>query len=138
MSASPFHYAFLVRDIAESRRFYCGLLGCAEGRSTDTWMDFDFFGNQLSAHLGQPNDSGHTGTVDGVKVPMPHFGALVGWDEFPGLAERLKQGGARFVIEPRLRYEGRTGEQMTMFFLDPSGNPIEIKAFRRPSEVFAV
>ena len=138
MNASPFHYAFLVRDIAESRRFYCGLLGCAEGRSTDTWMDFDFFGNQLSAHLGEPSDSRHTGTVDGVKVPMPHFGALVEWDEFPVLAERLKQGGARFVIEPRLRYEGKPGEQMAMFFLDPSGNPIEIKAFRRPAEVFAV
>ena len=138
MSASPFHYAFLVRDIAESRRFYCDLLGCAEGRSTDTWMDFDFFGNQLSAHLGEPGDTGHTGTVDGVKVPMPHFGALVGWEEFPVLAERLKQGGARFVIEPRLRYQGKPGEQLTMFFLDPSGNPIEIKAFRDPSEVFAV
>jgi extradiol dioxygenase family protein len=138
VSASPFHYAFLVRDIAESRQFYCDLLGCTEGRSTDTWMDFDFFGNQLSAHLGQQADSGQTGTVDGVQVPMPHFGALVSWEEFPALAERLRVGGARFVIEPRLRYQGKPGEQMTMFFLDPSGNPIEIKAFRDPSEVFSV
>ena len=138
MTPCAFHYAFLVRDVAEARRFYCDLLGCAEGRSTEGWIDFDFFGNQLSAHRTEaPPVTAHHGVVDGVRVPMPHFGALVPWEEFPRIAQRLAAGGVEFVIPPRLRYEGKPGEQMTMFFLDPSRNPIELKAFRNPAEVFA-
>src|SRR5262249_246402 len=129
--SSPFHYAFLVKDIASTRRFYGELLGCREGRSTDTWVDFDFFGNQISAHTS--NSIARTeerGVVDGVEVPMPHFGAILTWDEFHALAARLTKSGVAFVIEPRLRFEGQASEQATMFLLDPSSNALEFKAFR--------
>jgi hypothetical protein len=138
MTTHPFHFAFYVKDLASTRDFYGRLLGCTEGRSSDTWVDFDFFGNQISAHTtGDPVPTRDTGVVDGVAVPMPHFGAIAPWDEFHAMAERLKAGGATFVLEPRLRYEGQSGEQATMFVRDFSGNALEFKAFRRPEEVFA-
>jgi extradiol dioxygenase family protein len=135
---SPFHYAFLVRDLASTRRFYGELLGCREGRSAGTWVDFDFFGNQISAHVSSSSAcNGDHGVVDGIEVPMPHFGAILSWDEFHALAARLRNAGAGFVIEPRLRFEGETSEQATMFLLDPSANAIEFKAFRHPGAMFS-
>jgi hypothetical protein len=113
------------------------VLGCREGRSTDAWVDFDFFGNQISAHVTGPVMQTHDkGLVDGVAVPMPHFGAILDWDEFQSLAGRIRDAGARFIIEPRARFAGQPGEQMTMFLLDPSGNALEFKAFRHPEHVF--
>ena len=137
MELRAFHYAFLVRDLGEARRFYVDLLGCREGRSAPTWVDFELFGNQLSCHLGTPPPAAGVGYVDGIAVPMPHFGAIVGFAEYEQLAARLEAAGVPFVIAPRLRYAGEPGEQGTFFLLDPSGNAIEIKAFRRPDEVFA-
>jgi extradiol dioxygenase family protein len=131
-----FHLAFFVTDLAAARRFYVDLLGCAEGRSTDTWVDFDFFGHQLSAHLGEPSACADCGRVDGVAVPIPHFGAVLDWDRFHALAERLAAGGARFLLAPQLRYAGQPAEQMTMFVADPAGNALELKAFRRPERIF--
>ena len=131
----PFHYSFTVRDLDETRRFYLEKLGCKEGRSATHWVDFDFLGNQLSAHLGDVARAAATGLVDGIRVPMPHFGAIVGWDEFEALKQRL--AGIEFIITPRVRFAGQPGEQATMFFLDPSGNAIEIKAFRRDAEIFS-
>jgi len=137
MQARAFHYAFLVRDLEEARRFYVDLLGCREGRSAPTWIDFELFGNQLSCHLGTPPSSPHVGQVDGIEVPMPHFGAIVSFDEYEQLAARLAAAGVAFVVTPRIRYAGEPGEQGTFFFLDPSGNALELKAFRRPDEMFA-
>lgn len=134
----PFHYSFLVRDLDEARKFYGQLLGCAEGRSTDSWVDFDFFGNQISVHLAKTiPETIDAGKVDEVVVPMPHFGAIVSWPEFDRLARVLADGGMPFVIEPRLRFPGTPGEQMTMFLRDPSGNAIEFKAFRDDAAMFA-
>lgn len=137
MSQLPFHFAFPVKDLASTRAFYGGLLGCTEGRSTETWVDFDFFGNQISAHLGQVSPPGAVGQVDGVEVPIPHAGALLGWDQFEALARRLQSSGVRFVIPPSVRYVGKAAEQATMFLLDPSGNALELKAFRDPTAVYA-
>ena len=137
MELRAFHYAFLVRDLGEARRFYVDLLGCREGRSAPTWIDFELFGNQLSCHLGTPPPAAGTGHVDGIAVPMPHFGVIVGFAEYERLAARLAAAGVPFVIAPRIRYAGEPGEQGTFFLLDPSGNAIEVKAFRRPHEVFA-
>lgn len=137
MELRAFHLAFLVRDLDEARRFYVDLLGCREGRSAPTWVDFELFGNQLSCHLGTPPAATGVGHVDGIAVPMPHFGVIVTFEEYERLAARLAAAGLPFVIEPRLRYAGEPGEQGTFFLLDPSGNAIEIKAFRRPHEVFA-
>ncbi len=137
MTATPFHFAFYVKDLESTRRFYIALLGCREGRSTEAWVDFDFFGHQLSAHVNpDPPQPRWTGQVDGITVPMPHFGAIVPWDAFHALAARLEQGGVAFIITPRIRYAGQPGEQATMFFQDPSGNAIEMKAFRHPEHVF--
>ena len=136
-AARPFHFAFHVLDLASTRRFYGAVLGCREGRSTKTWVDFDFFGNQISAHTTGPvAATAPTGQVEDIKVPMPHFGAILGWDEFQGVAERVRAAGLPFVVEPRIRYEGQPGEQATMFLLDPSGNALEFKAFRHPEHVF--
>jgi len=136
--ADPFHYSFFVRDLESTRRFYGDVLGCREGRRTDAWVDFDFFGNQISAHTtGTVTPVQNTGEVEGIKVPMPHFGAIVSWNDFHALADRLRGAGTVFVIEPRVRFAGQTGEQATMFFLDPSGNALEFKSFRHPHEVFA-
>ncbi|HLS47283.1 MAG TPA: VOC family protein [Gemmatimonadales bacterium] len=133
----PFHFAFFVRDLAATRRFYGAVLGCAEGRSTETWVDFDFFGNQISAHTtGAPSVPTYTGKVDGVAVPMPHFGAILEWDDFQQVAGRIRTEGISFIIEPLIRYEGQPGEQATMFLLDPSGNALEFKSFRHPEHVF--
>lgn len=135
----PFHYAFPVVDLASTRRFYGELLGCAEGRSAETWVDFDFFGNQISAHIAahMPPLVAH-GHVDGIEVPIPHFGAILDWDEFDRLAKRLESANIAFVITPRIRFQGLPGEQATMFLCDFSGNPLEFKAFRHPENVFAV
>jgi hypothetical protein len=133
----PFHYSFFVRDLDATRHFYGGLLGCSEGRSTATWVDFDFFGSQISAHTtGRVVPTEAKGEVDGIAVPMPHFGALLGWDEFHAVADRLRASGVEFVIAPRLRFAGSSAEQATMFLLDPSGNALEFKAFRHPEHVF--
>lgn len=132
----PFHYAFLVTDLDETRRFYGDVLGCREGRSAETWVDFEFFGNQISCHrtadVPQPEA---TGRVEDKLVPMPHFGAVLEWDEFEAVAERIRRAGRPFVLEPFVRYPGQPGEQRTMFLLDPSGNALEFKAFRRADEM---
>ena len=139
MPATPlFHLAFPVRDIAEARSFYGGLLGCPEGRSSEAWVDFDFYGHQLVAHLS-PAECGlaATGQVDGDAVPVRHFGAILGLDAWTALADKLQAAGTRFIIEPHLRFKGEVGEQATMFFLDPSGNALEFKSFADLSQVFA-
>ena len=139
MPATPlFHLAFPVRDIAEARSFYGGLLGCPEGRSSEAWVDFDFYGHQLVAHLS-PAECGlaATGQVDGDAVPVRHFGAILGMDVWTALADKLQAAGTRFIIEPHLRFKGEVGEQATMFFLDPSGNALEFKAFGDWGQVFA-
>ena len=132
-----FHYAFAISDIPRARDFYVGRLGCSEGRSTAHWIDFELFGHQLSAHLGQPSGAACEGLVDGHAVPIPHFGAILASTEFWAFAERLRQAGIGFLMEPGLRFEGKSGEQATMFFLDPDGNALEFKAFVRPGEIFA-
>ena len=133
----PFHYSFFVNDLQATRRFYGEILGCREGRSSGAWVDFDFFGNQITAHTtGTPVPTEDRGIVDGIAVPMPHFGAILGWDEFQVLAARIHAAGLGFVIAPRVRFEGQPAEQATMFLLDPSGNALEFKAFRRPAHVF--
>ena len=132
-----FHYSFLVRDLDETRRFYVDVIGCREGRSAPTWIDFDMFGNQLSCHRGTPTPTADVGRVDGIVVPMPHFGAIVTFPEYEALAARVAAAGIAFIVSPRIRYAGEVGEQGTCFFLDPSRNAIEIKAFTRDDEVFA-
>ena len=136
---TPFHIAFPVRDIAEARRFYGEILGCPEGRSTPEWVDFDLFGHQIVAHYkpGMDKAEAHHNPVDGHDVPVPHFGVVLDMDRFDAFAERLKAAGVRFVIEPYVRFKGEVGEQATMFFLDPSGNALEFKAFRDRSLLFA-
>ncbi|MGH7726948.1 MAG: VOC family protein [Candidatus Eiseniibacteriota bacterium] len=137
MKPEPFHYSFFVRDLASTRQFYGDILGCEEGRSTDTWVDFDFFGSQISAHTTGPVvQTLDAGVVDGVRVPMPHFGAILPWERFHELAERIRKAGVSFVIEPRIRFAGQSGEQATMFLLDPSQNALEFKSFRNPEHVF--
>ena len=127
-----------MRDLESTRRFYGTLLGCREGRSTETWVDFDFFGSQISVHTtGTVAPLQNTGEVEGIKVPMPHFGAILPWDDFHALAARLRGAGTAFIIEPRVRFAGQPGEQATMFFLDPSGDALELKSFRNPDGVFA-
>jgi uncharacterized protein len=133
----PFHFAFFVRDLDSTRAFYGAVLGCREGRSTESWVDFDFFGNQISAHVTGPvTPTSDAGVVDGVQVPMPHFGALLEWEEFQRIAGRIREAWIPFIIEPRVRYVGQRGEQMTMFLRDPSGNALEFKCFRHPEHVF--
>ena len=134
---TAFHFAFFVRDLVSTRRFYGDVLGCDEGRSTDTWVDFAFFGNQISAHTSGPVvPTTDAGVVDGIRVPMPHFGAVLAWDEFHQLAERIRQAAIPFIIEPRVRYPDQPGEQLTMFLRDPSGNALEFKSFKHPEHVF--
>ena len=134
---SLFHLAFHVTDLDAARRFYGGVLGCQEGRSTDTWVDFDFFGHQISLHLGEPFPVTNTGRVGDHMVPMPHLGLVMAMDDWKALAERLGGGAVDFVIAPGIRFEGQPGEQATMFFRDPSGNPIEVKGFADLDKVFA-
>lgn len=135
----PFHLAFPVRDVAEARRFYVDTLGCREGRSSEHWVDLDLYGHQIVAHYKPPTeaDAPHRNPVDGHDVPVPHFGVVLPWDEWHSLSKRLVEEGVEFVIQPYIRFEGEVGEQATMFFLDPSGNALEFKAFKDPSQLFA-
>ena len=134
---SLFHFAFNVTDLNEARRFYGGILGCQEGRSTDTWVDFDFFNHQISQHLGEPLKTAPTGRVGEHMVPMPHFGLVLQKDDWQAMADRLQAAGVAFVIEPQLRFAGQPGEQWTMFFLDPFGNPLEIKGLASLDTLYA-
>ena len=138
MSLSPFHLAIPVHDLAQARAFYGELLGCPEGRSADTWVDFDLRGHQLVAHL-DPNarPAPHHNPVDGHEVPVPHFGLVLDWPDWEALAQRLTGAGTAFVIEPGVRFAGEVGEQATFFLLDPSGNALEFKAMRDPSALFS-
>lgn len=132
-----FHLAYHVRDLDESRAFYGKILGCEEGRSTDTWVDFDFFGHQISLHLGEPFPVTNTGKVGEHWVPMPHLGLVMDMQDWRQLADRLVAAEIDFVIPPSLRFAGEPGEQATMFFRDPSGNPIEVKGFANLGKVYA-
>ena len=135
---SIFHLAYTVRDLESTRKFYGDLLGCQEGRSTESWVDFDFFGNQLSLHIGQTiKELESDSKVDNVEVPLPHFGCVLNWDLFHNLADKLKSAGIVFIIEPTIRFEGMPGEQATMFIEDYSQNALEFKSFRNPNEVFS-
>ncbi len=133
---SLFHLAYNVNNLEETRSFYKYLLGCKEGRSTDTWVDFDFFGHQISLHLGEPFKVENTGKVGEHMVAMPHLGVILEMDDWKALAKRLEDANVEFIIEPTTRFEGEVGEQSTMFFTDPSGNPIEIKGFVSLDSVF--
>jgi len=143
MRLTPFHIAVQVRDIEEARRFYKELLGCTEGRSSREWVDFNLFGHQFVCHLNPglgPDGriASHYNPVDGHGVPVPHFGVVLEMGDWQMLAERLKQHGVQFVIEPYIRFKGEPGEQATLFFLDPSGNALEFKAFKDiESQLFA-
>lgn len=135
---SPFHLAIPVWNLDTCRTFYRDILGCVEGRSSDHWVDFNFFGHQLVIHYKEKSkEAVHTNPVDGKNVPVPHFGVVLPWDTFQTFAESLKAKGIEFIIEPYIRFEGLVGEQATMFFLDPSGNALEFKAFKDISQLFA-
>lgn len=132
-----FHLAFPVKDLESSRKFYGEILGCEEGRSSESWIDFNLFGHQIVAHLADNAGVVHRNEVDADHVPVPHFGIVMPMEEFHQFAERLKSKGVEFIIEPKIRFKGEVGEQATMFFLDPSGNALEFKAFADFSQVFA-
>ncbi len=138
MTHPRFHLAFPVRDLSEARAFYGDLLGCSEGRSSDEWIDFNFYGHQIVAHLS-PSEVGHmsTSAVDGENVPVRHFGVILDLPAWQAMADRLKAAGTAFIIEPQIRFKGLPGEQATLFFLDPSGNALEFKAFADDAMVFA-
>ena len=138
MTMPRFHLAFPVDDLARARAFYGGLLVCAEGRSSESWVDFDFHGHQIVAHLA-PDEAGRAATnaVDGDDVPVRHFGLILAWDQWEALSDRLKQANTDFIIEPHIRFKDQPGEQATMFFLDPAGNALEFKAFRDDADIFA-
>lgn len=138
MAIRPFHLAFPVRDVHEARQFYGDVLGLAEGRSSDTWIDFDLYGHQIVAHYSADGPTGaHHNPVDGHDVPVPHFGVVLEMDDWKRLRDRLIAANIVFTIEPHIRFEGQPGEQATMFFLDPSGNALEFKAFDDLSQLFA-
>jgi extradiol dioxygenase family protein len=138
MTLRPFHLAFPVRDIAEARAFWGGLVGCPEGRSAGDWIDFDFYGHQIVAHLAPDADRANASNpVDGHDVPVPHFGIVLTLEDWQALADRLTAAGVEFAIEPHIRFKGQPGEQATMFFRDPSGNAIEMKAFADLGQLFA-
>jgi len=138
---APFHVAFPVHDLDAARKFYGGTLGLPEGRSDTQWIDFDLFGHQIVAHLkpgmSDGRDTNHHNPVDGHDVPVPHFGVVLGWDDWHAFAERLEGQGIDFKIKPGIRFKGQVGEQATMFFLDPSGNALEFKAFKDLNQLFA-
>ena len=138
MTMPRFHLAFPVDDLEKARAFYGGVLGCPEGRSSESWVDFDFHGHQIVAHLA-PCEAGQAATnaVDGDNVPVRHFGLILAWDQWDALAARLKAAGTDFIIEPHIRFKDQPGEQATMFFLDPAGNALEFKAFRDEADIFA-
>lgn len=131
-----FHLAYHVHDLDQARQFYAGILGCKEGRSTATWVDFDFFGHQISLHLGTPFATTNTGRVGDHLVPMPHLGVILAMTDWTILADRLRGHDLDFVLEPSIRFAEQPGEQATMFFLDPSGNPIEIKGFNNLESIY--
>lgn len=134
---ASFHFAFKVKDIASTRDFYVDILGCQEGRSTETWIDFNFFDNQLSAHVSDNMpETDYCGQVDGISVPIPHCGCLLSVDQFREVQQRLEDSKIEFIVKPQQRYQGKTGEQLTMFVFDYSGNPLEFKAFTNTEEVF--
>ena len=134
----PFHLAIPVHSLSAARDFYGRLFGCAEGRSSEEWVDFDFFGHQVVVHLDPGRKPHlHHNEVDGHDVPVPHFGVVLEWQAWQALAERLRGAGTRFEIEPGIRFAGQVGEQATMFLYDPSGNALEFKAFKDPSRLFA-
>jgi extradiol dioxygenase family protein len=136
-SLTPFHLAIAVHDLVAAREFYGDIFGCAEGRSSDQWVDFDFFGHQLVTHLDHQRVARHFNSVDGKEVPVPHFGVVLEWNDWHILAERLRAAKVRFEIEPGIRFKGEVGEQATLFLYDPSGNALEFKAFKDPSRLFA-
>ena len=138
MSLRPFHLAFPVHDLAAARAFYGETMGCREGRSSAEWVDFDFYGHQIVAHLA-PGEAGDRANnhVDGHGVPVPHFGVVLAMSDWQDLAERLTTAGVEFAIEPTIRFKGQPGEQATMFFRDPSGNALEMKAFADDAMLFA-
>lgn len=134
----PFHLAIPVDHIERNRTFYGDVLGCSEGRSSDHWVDFDFFGHQLVIHLKESHpDDLHTNPVDGKDVPVPHFGVVLAMSDFHDLAKRVTSKGIPFIIEPYVRFKGEAGEQATMFFKDPAGNALEFKAFKNLDQLFA-
>ena len=138
MTLRPFHLAFPATDLATTRHFYETLLGCSVGRTSATWIDFNFFGHQLTAHLcPDPTQSITTNPVDGKNVPIRHWGVILEMEQWQELSEKLQQQGMTFVIEPYIRFKGEVGEQATMFFLDPSGNALEFKAFAQDTAIFA-
>jgi len=137
MTLRPFHYAFIVDDLDAARAFYRDVIGCGEGRSSDRWIDFDMFGHQIVAHLGDTADR-IANPVDGHDVPVPHFGVVLTLADFAALAQRIDDAGIAFVIPPTVRFAGKAGEQRTMFLRDPAGNAIEFKAFAGDAALFAV
>lgn len=138
MTIRPFHLAFPVSDLAAARRFYAGILGCQEGRSSDQWIDFNFYGHQIVTHLvGSASRDAAQNPVDGHGVPVPHFGVVLAMEDWQALADRLRDAEIRFEIEPTIRFKGKPGEQATMFFRDPSGNALEMKAFADDAALFA-
>lgn len=135
---SPFHIAIPVHNLDECRTFYRDVLNCEEGRSSDHWVDFNFFGHQLVIHYKpKSEDSLHTNPVDGKAVPVPHYGVVLPWETFQSFADDLTSKGIQFIIEPYIRFKGLVGEQATMFFLDPAGNALEFKAFKDLGQLFA-
>ena len=136
---TPFHIAFPVDDLAAARRFYGTVLQCPEGRSSPEWIDFDLFGHQIVAHLTPQGErqGAHRNPVDGHDVPVPHFGVVLEMSQWNALAQRLRDHGVKFVMEPTIRFKGQAGEQATMFFLDPAGNALEFKAFQDIRQLFA-
>ena len=135
----PFHLAVPVHDLELARGFYTKLLGCKEGRSSDLWIDFDFFGHQFVVHYKDDIDPGlsHTNPVDGQDVPIPHFGVVLQWEHWEKLARNLESAGQDFIIKPYIRFQGQVGEQATLFLKDPSGNALEFKSFKNISQLFA-
>ena len=135
----PFHLAIPVHNLEECRSFYRDVLGCHEGRSSDHWVDFDFYGHQLVIHYKEKSaEDLHTNAVDGKAVPVPHFGVVLTMEDFESLSKALQERGIEFIIEPYIRFKGEAGEQATMFFLDPAGNALEFKAFKNIEQLFAV
>ncbi|WP_374407861.1 VOC family protein [Pelagerythrobacter sp.] len=137
MSLRPFHLAFPVDDLTAARAFYGGVMGCPEGRSSQHWVDFDFFGHQIVAHLAPGAGDVIANPVDSHDVPVPHFGVVLAMDDWQALADRLAAAGTEFVIAPTIRFKGEVGEQATMFFRDPAGNALEFKAFENLDLMFA-
>lgn len=133
----PFHLAIPVDDLEAARAFYGGIMECPEGRSSDTWVDFNFFGHQFVVHLGTPVGQPDLNAVDGDAVPSFHFGCVLEWEDWHVLAGKLMAQGTQFVLKPKIRFEGEVGEQATMFLLDPAGNALEFKAFKDPAQLFA-